>query len=149
MIPVPVPAPPADRAPSPALPGGGYLWGTGRRKTAIARVRLRAGTGVVVVNGRPLDEFFQRMRDRQTAVAPLVVLGLKDQWDVSVNATGGGITGQADAMLLGISRALLKYDGALLERLREQGFLSRDSREKERKKYGKPGARRSFQFSKR
>ncbi len=126
-----------------------YFWGTGRRKTAVARVRLRAGTGKFEVNNRPLDKFFTEDPDRSDCVAPLRATETLDKVDVFVNVGGGGITGQAGAVMLGVARALKKansqYDGAL----RNGGYLTRDAREVERKKYGRAGARRSFQFSKR
>ncbi len=126
-----------------------YFWGTGRRKTSVARVRIRPGSGKFEINKRPLDKFFSEDKDRNDAAAPLAATDTAGKVDVFVNVSGGGITGQAGAIMLGVARALKKanpqYDGAL----RKGGYLTRDSRMKERKKYGKRGARRSFQFSKR
>jgi small subunit ribosomal protein S9 len=126
-----------------------YFWGTGRRKTAIARVRIRPGSGKFEVNERPLETYFTEDRDRSDCQAPLRATDTLGKVDVFANVTGGGITGQAGAIVLGVARALKKansqYDGAL----RDGGYLTRDAREVERKKYGRAGARRSFQFSKR
>jgi len=126
-----------------------YVWGTGRRKSAVARVRIRPGSGNIVVNEVKLDDYFKGERDRQVVRSPLVETGNADKYDVFANVNGGGTTGQADAVLLGIARALLKTEEGLIEPLRAHGFLTRDSRMKERKKYGRRGARRGFQFSKR
>jgi small subunit ribosomal protein S9 len=125
-----------------------YL-GTGRRKTSVARVRLRSGQGVIKINGRPLEEYFPSIRDRESALAPLTVTGKRSEVDVTIRAAGGGMTGQADACKLGIARALKLFDTALYEAMRDSGMLTRDSRMKERKKYGLRGARRGTQFSKR
>jgi small subunit ribosomal protein S9 len=126
-----------------------YFWGTGRRKTAVARVRIRPGTGKFEVNKHPMEKYFTEERDRQDCMAPLRAANLIGKVDVFVNATGGGLTGQAGAVLLGVARAIKlannEFDGAL----RDGGYLTRDSRMKERKKYGQRGARRRFQFSKR
>ncbi|MGA2619533.1 MAG: 30S ribosomal protein S9 [Thermoguttaceae bacterium] len=124
------------------------ILGTGRRKTAVARVRLRPGQGVIVINGRPLDEYFHNVSHRNAVVAPLVQLGKREAMDVMIRVDGGGITGQSDACKLGIARAL-KRVGEDLDKLRESGLLTRDGRMKERKKYGLRGARRGTQFSKR
>ena len=126
-----------------------YFWGTGRRKTAVARVRLRAGSGKFEVNDKPLEKFFTEDRDRNDAVAPLRATETFGKVDVFVNVAGGGITGQAGAIVLGVARALKLANGQYDAALRAGGFLTRDSRMKERKKYGRRGARRSFQFSKR
>ncbi len=123
--------------------------GTGRRKTAIARVRLSTGTGKILVNGRAFDQFFPLDTLRMHATQPLVTAGVTDKFDVSVNVTGGGPTGQAGAVRLGIARALLKVDANLRPALKAEGLLTRDPRERERKKYGQPGARKRYQFSKR
>jgi small subunit ribosomal protein S9 len=128
---------------------GGYFWGTGRRKTATARVRLRPGQGAVQVNGKPLEKFFPRETDRTAVQSPLKFSKLATAFDVFARVNGGGITGQAEAIRMGISRALLLYDRNLEKALRDEGFLTRDSRMVERKKYGQAGARRRFQFSKR
>ena len=124
-------------------------WGTGRRKTSVARVRVMMGTGVCKINERDLDAFFTREDHRLTVTAPLRVTKTLGKYDVLATVDGGGITGQAGAVLLGVARALLKADATLEPTLRENGMLTRDSRMKERKKYGRRGARRSFQFSKR
>jgi small subunit ribosomal protein S9 len=126
-----------------------YIRGLGRRKSAVARVRLKAGSGGFVVNGRPIQEFFTTLRDLNKARAPLGLLDVPDSYDVWVNVQGGGPHGQAGAVQLGIARALKEANPALFERLRQNGYLTRDERMKERKKYGRRGARRGFQFSKR
>ena len=123
--------------------------GTGRRKTAIARVRLATGSGKITVNGRAFDTYFPLETLRATVSQPLTVTGTADKLDVRVNVTGGGPNGQAGATRHGISRALLKFDASLRPALKAEGFLTRDPRERERKKYGQPGARKRFQFSKR
>ncbi len=127
----------------------GFVWGTGRRKTSVARVRLKPGTGKIEINGRPLEEYFLLEKDRESVRSPLAAVNGLQSFDVIVNVKGGGTTGQADAVKLGIARALKDYDPSLLKVLRDGDFLTRDSRMVERKKAGKPGARRSFQFSKR
>jgi small subunit ribosomal protein S9 len=123
--------------------------GTGRRKTSVARVRIRAGSGKITVNDRPFDEFFCVPQDRNAVLAPLTHCEVLNSVDVTILCHGGGTTGQAGACMQGIARALLKHDSDLIEKLREKNFLSRDSRMKERKKYGLHGARRGTQFSKR
>jgi len=123
--------------------------GTGRRKTSVARVRVRAGTGQITINKHPLDVFFRVEQDRNTVIAPLEHCEVRDSVDVLIRVHGGGTTGQAGACMQGIARALLKHDSDLQEKLREKTFLSRDSRMKERKKPGLHGARRGTQFSKR
>jgi small subunit ribosomal protein S9 len=123
--------------------------GTGRRKTAAAQVRLLAGTGKIVINGRPLEVYFPLETLRITALAPLTVTSNTDKFDVVVTVKGGGPSGHAGAVRHGIARALLKVDAALRPALKAEGLLTRDSRMKERKKYGQPGARKRFQFSKR
>jgi len=128
---------------------GGYFWGLGRRKTASARVRMRPGQGAVVVNGKPIEKFFPRDTDRTAVMSPLKFAKLATAFDVFARVNGGGITGQAEAIRMGISRALLLYDRNLEKSLRDEGYLTRDSRMVERKKYGQAGARRRFQFSKR
>ncbi len=126
-----------------------YIWGTGRRKTAVARVRIKSGSGQFIVNGKPIDEFFATPDTRKFARAPLVAAESSESYDVWVSVSGGGITGQAGAVSLGLARAL-KIDNPTLEHtLREQGLLTRDSRMIERKKYGLRKARRATQFSKR
>ena len=123
--------------------------GTGRRKTAIARVRLATGSGKITINGRAFDNYFPLDTQRVTVSQPLTVTGTADKLDVRVNVVGGGPNGQAGATRHGISRALLKFDATLRPALKAEGFLTRDPRERERKKYGQPGARARFQFSKR
>jgi small subunit ribosomal protein S9 len=126
-----------------------YIWATGRRKTAIARVRLRPGTGNIIVNDRAAEEFFCTVADRLTVKAPLELCSLDKKFDVLARVNGGGPAGQAGAVRHGISRAICKVDLKLAKMLRDAGFLTRDARMKERKKYGHKGARASFQFSKR
>jgi small subunit ribosomal protein S9 len=128
---------------------GGYFWGTGRRKTATARVRLRPGQGGVQINGRSMEKFFPRVADQQAVTSPLRFTKLATAFDVFARVDGGGQTGQAEAIRMGISRALLLYDRNLEKQLRTEGYLTRDPRMVERKKYGQAGARRRFQFSKR
>jgi small subunit ribosomal protein S9 len=123
--------------------------GTGRRKTAIARVRLATGSGKITVNGRAVENYFPLDTLRATVSQPLTLTGTADKLDVRVNVTGGGPNGQAGATRHGIARALLKFDANLRPQLKKEGFLTRDPRERERKKYGQPGARKRFQFSKR
>jgi len=123
--------------------------GVGRRKTSVARVFLRPGSGTWEVNGRSLADYFPRLSHQQHIQEPLVVTGQQGRWDIKVNVGGGGLTGQAGAIRLGIARALVAYDPELRRPLRERGLLTRDPREVERKKPGRPGARKRFQFSKR
>jgi len=125
-----------------------YL-GTGRRKTSVARVRLSTGTGKISINGRPLEGYFGVEDMRAHAIQPLVKIDGTTKYDVDVNVTGGGPMGQAGAVRHGIARALLAFDANLRSVLKAEGFLTRDPRMKERKKYGQPGARKRFQFSKR
>ncbi|HEY8750177.1 MAG TPA: 30S ribosomal protein S9 [Tepidisphaeraceae bacterium] len=132
---------------APAKPQ--YIWGVGRRKSAVARVRITLGSGKIEVNGRELNDYFTNERDRKAIFGPLEVTNTGGKMDIFVNATGGGPTGQAGAIVMGLGRALAKYDTALEVPLRGSRFLTRDSRMKERKKYGQRGARRRFQFSKR
>jgi small subunit ribosomal protein S9 len=164
----------------------GYYLGTGRRKTAVARVRLREGIGQIIVNGRHFENYFTELKDRKAVTDPLYLTGLRDRVDVFVNVRGGGFTGQAGAIRQGVARALVvmfnldtsaaanqaaaasaasvaaEGEGSaeaaaaaatapvsMAKKLRDSGFLTRDSRMVERKKYGRKGARRSFQFSKR
>ncbi|HOT91427.1 MAG TPA: 30S ribosomal protein S9 [Anaerolineae bacterium] len=127
-----------------------YYEGVGRRKTASARVRLHAGgNGQFVVNGRPYQEYFCREIDIQNAVMPLKLTHTESQFDITVLVEGGGITGQAEAVRLGIARALLKVDPEFRALLRQAGLLSRDAREKERKKPGLKRARKAPQYTKR
>ena len=127
----------------------GFYWGTGRRKTAVARVRIKAGSGKITVNDRALDNYFNEIRDRTDIASPLKLTKTDGSVDVWARVDGGGITGQAGAILLGISRALMNYDPTLEPALRDANMLTRDARKVERKKYGQSGARRRFQFSKR
>ncbi len=123
--------------------------GTGRRKTSAARVFLRKGSGAIIVNGKPLDEFFGRETSRMIVRQPLELTQMADKFDIKVNVAGGGITGQAGAIRLGIARALVEYDETLKSPLRRAGFMTRDARAVERKKVGLHKARRATQFSKR
>lgn|SRR5690606_29983079 len=123
--------------------------GLGRRKTSVARVWLRPGNGEWTVNGRPFEDYFPRGSHQIHCEEPLVVTNTKGRFDVKVNVDGGGQTGQAGAVRLAIARALIAYDEDLRGALREKGLLTRDPREVERKKPGRPGARKRFQFSKR
>ncbi|MBI2396613.1 MAG: 30S ribosomal protein S9 [Xanthomonadales bacterium] len=124
-------------------------YGTGRRKSSAARVFLRPGKGSITVNEKPLDEFFGRETARMIVRQPLETLKMTDKFDVLVTVAGGGVTGQAGAIRLGISRALVEYDESLKPTLRKAGFMTRDAREVERKKVGLHKARRATQFSKR
>jgi small subunit ribosomal protein S9 len=123
--------------------------GTGRRKTAVARVRLSAGSGKIVVNGRPFENYFMTESLRTVALRPLALTESTNKFDAHVNVRGGGLNGQADALRHGLARALLRADANLRPTLKAGGLLTRDSRMKERKKYGQPGARKRFQYSKR
>jgi small subunit ribosomal protein S9 len=140
-----------------------YL-GTGRRKTAIARVRLAEGSGQIAINGRELEDFFTEDKDRRAVLGPLELVEMRSRLDVFVNVQGGGFTGQAGAICQGIARALKTMfggtepagdgegeggAGGMVKKLRDSGYLTRDGRMKERKKYGRKAARKSFQFSKR
>ena len=127
----------------------GFWWGTGRRKSSVARVRLKPGSGQTMVNKKKLDEYFKREQDRNSVLAPLKAVKAEKAFDVFINVKGGGTTGQAGASLLGIARALRNYDSTLVPSLRDSGLLTRDPRMVERKKPGQAGARRRFQFSKR
>lgn len=156
--PVEAPAPKPKRELTADNP---WHWGTGRRKTAVARVRIRPGTGVFKVQVRrsgkkdpdaaykTIEEYFTEERDRNDVVAPLKETGTFGKVDIFARVDGGGYMGQAGAIVLGVARALKEYDHTLEGALREHGFLTRDPREVERKKYGQRGARRRFQFSKR
>jgi len=126
-----------------------YVWGTGRRKCAIAQVRLFAGDGGITINGKPFTEVFTRVDHRAKIVAPLEVTEMADKFRVEVKVTGGGISGQADAIRHGIARALVRESEALKPTLRKEGFLTRDPRVKERKKYGLRRARKAPQYTKR
>ncbi len=126
-----------------------HTWGLGRRKTAVARVRIRTGTGKITINKRDADEFFVAVMQRNSIRKPFKVTDLNDKFDVFANVHGGGVGAQAEAVRLGISRALIKVNKELEPKLKEHDLLTRDSRMKERKKYGLRGARRGTQFSKR
>jgi small subunit ribosomal protein S9 len=158
--PIAKPAAPAPAkvpaAPKPAR--GGWWWGTGRRKRAVARIRMKPATGdKAIVNitissnkTKTLEQYFPEERDRLDALAPLRVTNAVGRFEIHARLDGGGLMGQAQAFRMGLSRALRDYDPASFEQaLRDNGFLTRDSREVERKKYGQAGARRRFQFSKR
>ena len=139
-------------SPKPAKNGpdkSGFYWGTGRRKSSVARVRIKPGSGKLLVNKKELDEYFRREQDRKAVMAPLKAVDAEKSFDIFINVKGGGTTGQAGASLLGIARALKKYDDSLVQVLRDGGHLTRDPRMVERKKPGQRGARRKFQFSKR
>jgi small subunit ribosomal protein S9 len=143
------PAAALDAVPAPPKPSGPWVWCTGRRKSSVARVRIRAGSGQVMVNGRKLEEFFAMHRMAVRAVAPLKTAEMADKVDIIASCSGGGITGQSDAVMMGVARCLTKMRPELHKLMRDCGFLTRDSRKVERKKYGRPGARKRFQFSKR
>lgn len=123
--------------------------GIGRRKTAVARVRVNIGSGNIIVNGRPFDKYFPMDTLQRTIMQPLTCTETRTKYDVSVNVRGGGLSGQAEATRHGIARALLEVDQTFRPLLKAEGFLTRDPRMRERKKYGHPGARKRFQFSKR
>ncbi|HQT94937.1 MAG: 30S ribosomal protein S9 [Thermoanaerobaculaceae bacterium] len=125
------------------------FYGTGRRKTAVARVYLRPGTGVIKVNKRDFETYFPNRVLKMVIRQPLAITETSDKFDIVVNVAGGGMTGQAGAIRHGLSRALLEFNPELRPKLKSAGFLTRDAREVERKKYGQPKARRRFQFSKR
>ena len=122
---------------------------TGRRKESVARVRLIEGAGVIVVNGRPLDDYFPTRVHRMVAQAPLRLVGREKDFDVVATVSGGGISGQAGALRLGIARALIELDPELRGQMKAEGYLRRDAREKERRKYGLKKARKAPQYSKR
>ena len=155
-------AQPPDKAPLPAPPetappvgpvvmpaGAKYFYGTGRRKTSVARVFLRPGNGEVVVNSRPFEKHFQTVALRTIIQQPLEAAEVVGRFNTTVTVAGGGLMGQACSIRLGIARALLEYDLDLRKKLKKLGFLTRDARIHERKKYGQKGARKRFQFSKR
>ena len=147
------PTPAAQDAPAPAAPLGpatsGPLQGTGRRKNAVARVRLIPGSGAILINRRPYDAYFPREGLRLAVRTPLLLTHQLGRYDVHVNVVGGGSTGQAGAIRLGIARALAQLDESVRVALRGAGLLTRDPRMKERKKYGMKGARKRFQWTKR
>ena len=125
------------------------FYATGKRKKAIARIYMKEGTGVLMVNKRNFDDYFTRESLKMLIQQPLEITGKSGRFDFTINVEGGGIAGQAGAIKHGISKVLVEYDGELRPALKKAGFLTRDSRIKERKKYGQPGARKRFQFSKR
>ncbi len=126
-----------------------FYYATGKRKNAIARTRLYPGTGRITINNRPLEEYFPRDTLRMIINQPLNLVNMREKLDVKVKVQGGGISGQAQAVRHGISRALQEYEPELRKTLKSAGLLTRDARIKERKKYGQPGARAKFQYSKR
>ena len=128
---------------------GNYNYGTGRRKESVARVFIKSGSGAIVVNGKPIDEYFSRETGRMVARQPLVVTEMTGRFDIMVNVVGGGETGQAGAVRHGITRALIDYDANLKPALKAAGLVTRDARTVERKKVGLHKARRRKQFSKR
>ncbi|MBA4391960.1 MAG: 30S ribosomal protein S9 [Desulfobacca sp.] len=125
------------------------FYATGKRKEAIARTWLRPGTGQITINGRPIDRYFSRETAKMVVLQPLELTDTVGKFDILVNVTGGGLTGQAGAIKQGITKALLVYDAQLRAVLKKAGFITRDSRVKERKKYGQKGARARYQYSKR
>ena len=127
----------------------GVAMGTGRRKTSVARVRIKDGSGQFVINGRPMEEYLRIERDRESVMVPLNVVGKAGLVDISIRVQGGGTTGQAGAIILGVARALQGMNPAWHHSLADAGLLTRDDRMVERKKYGRKKARKSFQFSKR
>ena len=128
---------------------GNEFYGTGRRKTSTARVFMRPGEGRLTVNGRDIEQYFSRDTLKMVVKQPLAITETAERFDIDATVLGGGGSGQAGAIRHGISRALLEFDASLREKLKSAGFLTRDPRKKERKKYGQPGARKRFQFSKR
>ena len=128
---------------------GGFWWGTGRRKSSVARVRIKPGSGKLIVNKKELTDYFRRIQDQNSVMAPLKAVDAVNTFDVFINVNGGGTTGQSGASLLGIARALKNYDENYLQALRDSGHLTRDPRMVERKKPGQRAARKRFQFSKR
>jgi len=134
---------------TPATGKATWFYGTGRRKESVARVFLKAGTGQFTVNGRTVKSYFPNHAWEHDAIEPLKFTSLTDQVDVVVTAKGGGVGGQSGAVRMGLSRAIIKFNPELQPPLRKNGFLTRDSRMKERKKYGQKGARKRFQFTKR
>jgi len=142
-------AAPDAQAEIPAAPTSGVFVGTGRRKSAVARVRLVPGDGKILINAREVDQYFHEPQEQSAVRAPFQVTNTLGRFDVQIRTDGGGHSGQAGACLLGIARALIRADKRYEPALRSKGFLTRDSREVERKKYGQRKARRRFQFSKR
>ena len=128
---------------------GGFHWGTGRRKSSVARVRIKPGEGKMLINKKELADYFPRVQDQNSVVSPLKAVEAEKVFDIFINVKGGGQTGQSGASKLGIARALRNYDENYIQVLRDGGYLTRDSRMVERKKPGQKGARKRFQFSKR
>lgn len=126
-----------------------YITGLGRRKRSVAKVYIKSGQGSIIINDRKLDEYFVKDNLKKTVTQPLTITNNLTNYDIKVSVDGGGITGQAEAIRLGLSRALIKSDPNLKQQLKSEGFLTRDSREVERKKYGQAKARKRYQFSKR
>lgn len=145
----PTPAPAVTATKKAADVADPFIWGTGRRKSAVARVRIRPGEGQFIVNKKKVDDYFRLAKDRSAVRRPLEVTDTVKSMDVFVNVCGGGTTGQAGAVLLGVARALMKANPENGPKLKDQNLLTRDPRRVERKKPGQPGARRRFQFSKR
>lgn len=140
----------SEEAPeTPQPPASGVFWGTGRRKSSVARVRLMPGEGKILINQRTVEDYFREPQERLGVREPLIATRTEGSFDVFVNVCGGGHTGQAGAIRLGLARALLKANSRYESPLREKGHLTRDARVVERKKYGQRKARRRFQFSKR
>ena len=127
----------------------GYFYGTGRRKTSVSRVFLKQGKGEITVNGKSLEDYFERMTARQIVMQPLVTIDQVGKFDLYITVSGGGKSGQAGAVRHGLARALEEFDSSFRPALKKAGFITRDSRMVERKKYGKPKARKSDQYSKR
>ncbi len=148
-VPPPTTPEPASEPKKKGTPGATYTWGTGRRKSSVAQVRIRPGTGEFIVNKRKVKDYFCIQRDQLRVYQPLEITETRKSYDVYVNVSGGGITGQSDAIVLGLARALMKTNPDYMPKLRENNLLTRDPRRVERKKYGQRGARRRFQFSKR
>lgn len=145
----PIVATASQRGPGRRTQAHGSFLGTGRRKSAVARVRVKPGSGKFFINGRELEKYFSEIQDRNAVLAPLQTTGTPTGWDVAATVEGGGHTGQAGAVRLGVARALLRANTEHEGPLRDKGYLTRDAREVERKKPGRRKARRSFQFSKR
>jgi small subunit ribosomal protein S9 len=145
----PTGAPKPARKPVKKPDKGSYYWGTGRRKSSVARVRIKPGDGKLLINKKEISDYFAREQDKKAVLAPLKAVEGEKAFDVFINVRGGGTTGQSGAARLGIARALKSYDESYVQPLRDGGHLTRDSRMVERKKPGQAGARRRFQFSKR
>jgi small subunit ribosomal protein S9 len=140
----------APSRPAPEVPEGALFYlGTGRRKSAVARVRMKPGSGKIVINTREFEKYFDHEKDRQLVLSPLETANMVKSWDIWANVSGGGFTGQAGAVTLGIARAIARAVPEVESSLRDSGLLTRDARAVERKKYGQKGARKRFQFSKR